>query len=613
MDLEHLSEAPSAAETSAIDALLGPAKADDFGPTPREARERRTFLLPALLALQNRVGWISPGGMGYACRRLGIPPAEAWGVATFYALLALGERPESFAHVCDDIACAAAGAEKLCSELENKFGPSADSAHRAEPHAPRAGGAARWARSPCLGLCDQAPAALVTLAGAQPLEQAFGGATLGRVESALAGKRVAATSFALESLGPRRLLARAASPGAVTLEGYKKLGGYRALTRALELGPAGVLKEVSDSKLVGRGGAAFPTGRKWEAVARHTGEQRYVVCNADESEPGTFKDRVLLEQDPFGVIESMTIAGFATGATKGWIYLRGEYPLAAERLQDAIDEARAAGLLGSRISGREFAFDIELRRGAGAYICGEETALLASIEGFRGEPRTKPPFPVDVGLFGKPTAINNVETLVAVLDIVRDGAASYGSVGTPGSPGTKLFCLSGRVARPGVYEVPFGTKLSALIELAGGVPGKKPITGVLLGGVAGSFVGPKQLDLALSFEAARAGGTTLGSGVVYVMDDTIALLPMLRRIAAFFRDESCGQCVPCRVGTVRQEELLARLARDAARGGLDTEKKLLAELGQAMRDASICGLGQTASSAIESAFVQLDPLGGARK
>jgi len=609
MDLEHLTEAPSSAETAAIDALLGPAQSGEHGPTPSVARERRTFLLPALLALQNRVGWISPGGMGYACRRLGVPPAEAWGVATFYALLALGERPAAFAHVCDDIACAAAGAEKLCTELESKLGACAGSAHRAEPHAARPGGAARWARSPCLGLCDQAPAALVSVAGEKPLEQAFGGATLARVQSALSGKHVAATNFALEALGPRRLLARAGSPEALHLAGYKQLGGYKALARALELGPRAVLKAVSDSKLVGRGGAAFPTGRKWEAVARHTGKLRYIVCNADESEPGTFKDRVLLEQDPFAVIESMTIAGFATGAEKGWIYLRGEYPLAAERLQDAIDEARAAGLLGRNVSRHDFAFEIELRRGAGAYICGEETALCASIEGFRGEPRTKPPFPVDSGLFGRPTAINNVETLVAVIDIVREGATAYASVGTAGSPGTKLFCLSGRVARPGVYEVPFGTQLSALIELAGGVPGKKPIRGVLLGGVAGGFVSPKSLDLALSFEGARAAGTTLGSGVVFVMDDTIALLPMLRRIAAFFRDESCGQCVPCRVGTVRQEELLARLARDAARGGLETEKKLLAELGQAMRDASICGLGQTASSAIESAFVQLEPLG----
>ncbi len=401
-------------------------------------------------------------------------------------------------------------------------------------------------------------------------------------------------------------------PSAATLDGYVRLGGYRALDRALELGPAAVRQAVTDAKLVGRGGAAFPTGRKWDAVARHVGKQRHVVCNADESEPGTFKDRVLLEQDPVAVLESMTIAGFATGATKGWIYLRGEYPLAAERLASAIAAARAAGKLGPRIAGRDVAFDVELRRGAGAYICGEETALLASIEGFRGEPRTKPPFPVDVGLFGEPTAINNVETLVAVLDVVRDGAASYASVGTAGSPGTKLFCVSGRVARPGVYEVPFGTKLSALIELAGGVSAGRKLTGVLLGGAAGGFVAPTSLELELSFEGARAAGATLGSGVVFVLDESVELLPMLRRIAAFFRDESCGQCVPCRVGTVRQEELLARLARGAARGGVAEEKKLLAELGQAMRDASICGLGQTASSAIESAFARLDPLGGGR-
>ena len=612
MDLQHLTDAPSAAETRAIDALLGPGDAADAAPTPSEARTRRTFLLPALLALQNRVGWISRGGLGYVCRRLGVPPAEAWGVATFYALLALEERPAAFAHVCDDVACAAAGAKELCGELEARLGPCAHSAHRAEPHAPRTASAARWAKSPCLGLCDQAPAALFTVAGERPVEQAFGGATLARVESALGGARVAPARFALESLGPRKLLARAVDPSAATLDGYVRLGGYRALDRALELGPAAVRQAVTDAKLVGRGGAAFPTGRKWDAVARHVGKQRHVVCNADESEPGTFKDRVLLEQDPFAVLESMTIAGFATGATKGWIYLRGEYPLAAERLASAIAAARAAGKLGPRIAGRDVAFDVELRRGAGAYICGEETALLASIEGFRGEPRTKPPFPVDVGLFGEPTAINNVETLVAVLDVVRDGAASYASVGTAGSPGTKLFCVSGRVARPGVYEVPFGTKLSALIELAGGVSAGRKLTGVLLGGAAGGFVAPTSLELELSFEGARAAGATLGSGVVFVLDESVELLPMLRRIAAFFRDESCGQCVPCRVGTVRQEELLARLARGAARGGVAEEKKLLAELGQAMRDASICGLGQTASSAIESAFARLDPLGGGR-
>jgi NADH-quinone oxidoreductase subunit F len=402
--------------------------------------------------------------------------------------------------------------------------------------------------------------------------------------------------------GPRRLLARAGRVNPTSLDDYRANGGYTALRRALELGPEGVLREVTESKLVGRGGAAFPTGRKWEAVARAPVRPHYVVCNADESEPGTFKDRVLLEQDPFGLVEAMTIAGYAMGAEKGFIYLRGEYPLAHARLGQAIRAARTRGLLGTDVMGRGFAFDLELRSGAGAYICGEETALFESIEGYRGEPRTKPPFPVQSGLFGKPTAINNVETLVAVLDIVRDGAAAYASVGTGGSPGTKLFCVSGRVAQPGVYEVPFGTKLSELLALAGGVPGGKKVKAVLLGGAAGTFVGPERLELKLSFEDARAAGTTLGSGVVMVLDETDSLTPLLQRIAAFFRDESCGQCVPCRVGTVKQEELLARLAAHRPMGSVAQELALYKELAQAMKDASICGLGQTATSAIESAL-----------
>jgi NADH-quinone oxidoreductase subunit F len=280
--------------------------------------------------------------------------------------------------------------------------------------------------------------------------------------------------------------------------------------------------------------------------------------------------------------------------------------MAWERLSHAISAARTKGLLGRDVMGKGVTFDLELRKGAGAYICGEETALFASIEGFRGEPRTKPPFPVSSGLFGKPTAINNVETLIATLDIVRDGAKAYASVGTSGSPGTKLFCVSGKVRNGGVYEVPFGTTLGELLALAGGTE-KKP-TAILLGGAAGTFVTPDQLDLKLSFEDTRKAGTTLGSGVVLVLDETVSLWPILKRIAAFFRDESCGQCVPCRVGTVRQEELLSRLAGGASPA---EELKLYAELSQAMRDASICGLGQTATSAIESALPRLVQ-GGAR-
>jgi NADH-quinone oxidoreductase subunit F len=347
-------------------------------------------------------------------------------------------------------------------------------------------------------------------------------------------------------------------------------------------------------------------------VAAQPASPKYVVCNADESEPGTFKDRVLLEGDPYAVIEAMTIAGFAIGANQGYVYLRGEYPEAEARFTTALAEARKRGLLSNSarpaVLGNEagFTFDIELRRGAGAYICGEETALFESIEGKRGEPRNKPPFPVEVGLFGKPTVVNNVETLVNIPLILRMGGEAYARIGTDGSTGPKLFCLSGHVARPGTYEVEFGATLGDLIEMAGGVPGGKAIRAILLGGAAGVFVGPESLEMPLTFEATRAAGATLGSGVIMVFDETVDLVDTLRRIAQFFRDESCGQCVPCRVGSVRQEELLTRLAAGSRARSREEELVLLREIGQAMRDASICGLGQTASSAIESALRRAD-------
>jgi NADH-quinone oxidoreductase subunit F len=604
MDLRAIAAAPTDSESAAVDAVLGPAPIDI--PTPASvAKSRRTLLLPCLHALQSRLGWVTPGGLGYVCRRLGIPPAEAYGVASFYAMFSLAERPSAFVHVCDDIVCQAAGAEQLCANLTSKLGPPLTSHHRAD--APDGGlkAAGRWARSPWL--CDQAPAAMVTVARAEPLEVAFGGATTARIEAALAGAAPHWTPAFLGGSGPRKLLVRAGVADPESLDAYQEHGGQTALRRALELGPAGVVREVTEAKLVGRGGAAFPTGRKWEAVARAPEHPHYVICNADESEPGTFKDRVLMESDPFAVLEAMTIAGFATGSELGYLYIRGEYPLATARLQLAIEVLRSKRWLGSEILGSGFTFDIELRRGAGAYICGEETALFNSIEGFRGEPRNKPPFPVQSGVFRKPTSVNNVETLVAVLDIIRDGAPSYVSVGTAASPGTKLFCVCGRVARPGVYEVPFGTRLDSLIELAGGVAKGRRIQAVLLGGAAGTFLTPDELGVPLSFEDTRKIGASLGSGVVFILDDEVPLAPILRRLAAFFRDESCGQCVPCRVGTVRQEELLARLAAGAPLGSSEVELKLLTELAQAMKDASICGLGQTATLAIQSALAKLSP------
>jgi NADH-quinone oxidoreductase subunit F len=324
-----------------------------------------------------------------------------------------------------------------------------------------------------------------------------------------------------------------------------------------------------------------------------------VVCNADESEPGTFKDRVLMEDDPFALVEAITIAAFAVSAERAFVYVRGEYPLAAARLEHAIASARRRGLLGESVMGHAQRLEIEVRRGAGAYICGEETALLESLEGRRGEPRAKPPFPVEQGLFGKPTLINNVETLAAALMIVRDGAPAFTALGTAESTGPRLFCLSGDVARPGVYEIPMGLSLRALIALAGGAT--HGIAGVLLGGAAGTFVGPDELDLKLTFEDTRRAGATLGSGVVIVFREGTDFRAVVHGLAGFFRHESCGQCVPCRVGTTKVDELLARVRAKTPDGTWDDERARLRDLGHVLREASICGLGQTAASALESA------------
>ncbi|MEM7339591.1 MAG: NAD(P)H-dependent oxidoreductase subunit E [Actinomycetota bacterium] len=577
-DLHISADQATEAEAAAIDAVVAASAA---GPTVVVANERlvlggvsrrnerRHLLLPCLHALQREAGWISPGGLNHIAEVLGVPPAEAYGVATFYDLFRVDDpgHSDDVVHVCVDAACQIAGAAEVIAEAE---------AAGRHVH-----------RSPCLGQCERPVAQFVQ----------------GRAKADWVPVDVAADTppapLVPQRADPRlRLLRRVGVVDPTDLQSYVGAGGYKALAEAFTSGADGVIAEVQAARLMGRGGAAFPTGIKWRAVADEAGP-KHVVVNADESEPGTFKDRIVMENDPFAVIEAATIAGFAVGATKGWIYIRGEYPLATARLQGAIDQAREAGFLGERIARSSFSFDIEIRRGAGAYICGEETALFNSLEGFRGEPRQKPPFPTTNGLFDAPTVVNNPETLLNVLDIVTDGGEAYASVGTDGSTGTKLFCVSGRVASPGLYEVPFGMTLRELLDLAGGVAGD--LQAVLLGGAAGSFVDASSLDLPLTFEDTRAAGVSLGSGVVMAFDHTIDMEPVVTRIAEFFRDESCGQCVPCRVGTIRQHELLA------APGA--TPVALLAEMDQAMKDASICGLGHTAATAVRSA-IDLGLVGG---
>lgn len=567
-DLQFSDAVPDNKEIEVIDAFIEqPAVERDGERLVRSGlsrrRDRRHLLLPALHLLQNSKGWISPGGLNYVAEVLQVPPAEAYGVATFYDLFATDEPSQTgpLHHVCVDPACAIAGASELAAELVE------------------AGN--RIHEGPCLGQCERAPATFIQGLGSPDVVTADTAGLTHRQEGD-------------QSL---RLLRRFGQADPLSIDSYRAHGGYQALEIALQIGSQQVLETLTASGLSGRGGAAFPTGTKWQSVAAEAAKSKHVVANADESEPGTFKDRLIMENDPFSIIEAMTIAGVTTGSEHGWIYIRGEYPLATERLTQAVDSARKSGLLGTRIAGSQHSFDIQIRRGAGAYICGEETALFNSIEGRRGEPRNKPPFPTTSGLFGEPTVINNPETLINVLEILIGGVDSYRSLGTERSPGTKLFCLSGHIHSPGLYEVPFGTPLGELIDLAGGAVGS--LQAILMGGAAGSFVGPEMLGLPLTLEDAAANGTTLGSGAITVFSSDVDMLEVVRRLAKFFRDESCGQCVPCRIGTVRQHEVLLQIAPV---GPDSAQRGLLDDISAVMTDASICGLGHTAASAVQSAL-----------
>jgi len=600
VDLRLRGATPTPAERTTVDAFLLSSGVSEqsngrAANTGHDARARRHLLLPALHELQDEIGWISEGALSYVCERLMVPPADAYGVASFYALFSLRPRPPLVAHVCDDIVCMAKGAEDIVDTLQQRLGPESSEE-----------GAATWLRSPCLGQCERAPALLWQRAGGGDRSQApSSNEAVGRVlaDGLFDAPERGAAPQTETPRDPRlRLLRRIGLVDPADLDDYRGHGGYSALRRAVRLGPEGIARELADSKLMGRGGAAFPIGAKWDAVAKAPVRPHYVICNADESEPGTFKDRILMEEDPFALIEAVTIAGYATGAERGYIYIRGEYPLATHRLEDAVAQARARGMLGDDVMGEGFAFDIELRRGAGAYICGEETALMNSIEGYRGEPRNKPPFPTQVGLFGKPTAINNVETLFNVLEVLAEGGPSFAGIGTNDSTGTKLFCVTGAVAKPGLYELEFGATLRELLELAGGVTVGATIQAILLGGAAGTFIDSSDLDLPLTFEATRAAGASLGSGVVFVLDKSYDISAVLLRIAAFMRDESCGQCVPCRVGTVRQEEALQRIVVGSKNPSGQDDVALLSDLVRVMSDASICGLGFTAGVAVKSAL-----------
>ncbi|HSW10174.1 MAG TPA: NADH-quinone oxidoreductase subunit NuoF [Bacillota bacterium] len=390
-----------------------------------------------------------------------------------------------------------------------------------------------------------------------------------------------------------------------SLEEYIGHGGYAALARVLGGEPAAVVAEVKASGLRGRGGAGFPAGLKWEFGARAPGPVKYVVCNADEGEPGTFKDRLILEGDPHRILEGMAICGFATGSRQGYIYIRGEYGLSISRLEHSIRNARELGLLGRNIFDSGFDFDVEVRFGAGAYVCGEETALFESLEGKRGEPRIKPPYPTEVGLFGRPTVINNVETLANIPSIVNRGAAWYRGIGTDACPGTKVFTLTGDIVNEGLIEVPMGITLREVIyDIGGGIPGGRRFKMAQTGGTSGGCLPESLLDVPMDFDRLAAAGSALGSGALLVMDDTHCIVDVTRVFSRFFLHESCGQCAPCREGTLQLHHILERFT--TGRGSRD-DLRLLGRLAKTLAGASLCPLGQSVPLSVLTTLKHFEP------
>jgi len=556
----------------------------ELAPTLNDlAFQGRTAVLPTLHAIQDQYGYIPGDAVVEIARILGISTQEVREIVDFYPMFYSEPVAKTVVHVCNNPVCANAGAEAVMKRLSQTL-----EVHRmaGEPV-----GTLTLEYAPCLGLCEHAPAMIIQ------------GTSVARADSVSYEDLVSGKLRHPRSIVRNEIAILTANCGKNRVNWinlYQASGGYKGLRKAIQMSPKAVIDEVKASGLLGRGGAAYPTGLKWESAANEPGQPKYIVCNADEAEPGTFKDRVLLEDEPHLVLEGLIIAAYAIGAEKGYIYVRGEYIFQFKAMLRAVEEARQANYLGDRILGSSFSFDVEVRRGAGTYVAGEETAQLESIEGKVAIPRARPPFPTSNGLFGQPTIINNVETLANVPYIIRAGAAEYRKIGTPGSTGPKLFCLSGDVTMPGVYEVPFGITFRHLLQdLAGGVRGGHKMKAALFGGASGAFATPDQLDIPLTVEDLRANDLPLGSGVITVFDETRDLKDVCLRLGHFFAEESCGKCAACKTGTMRQYELLQRMIAGKMEHG-DLER--LNDTAWTNPSESICGVGQMAATPILSAM-----------
>ena len=489
-------------------------------------------------------------------------------------------------NVCMDLACASQGADKLREALVKAAKDS--------------GKKVLVRRTGCMGPCSSGP-----LVRVDPEETLYAKVKDDRAEAiveSLGNKPVADLQCDLNEHFDKQVRVVLENAGHIDpekIDDYIARDGYKALlTALLEMTPNGVVHRITESGLRGRGGGGYPTGLKWSTVAKASGDVKYVVCNGDEGDPGAFMDRSVMEGDPHRVIEGMSIAAYAVGASKGFIYVRAEYPVAVSRLTTAIREARRRGLLGNAVGGTTFSFDIEIRLGAGAFVCGEETALLASIEGRRGTPKPRPPYPAVSGLWGKPTLINNVETYANIAPIVRHGGKWFFNMGSERSKGTKVFALTGRITHTGLIEVPLGIKLREIIEdIGGGVPGGHALKAVQTGGPSGGCIPAHMLGLGVSYDALMAAGSIMGSGGMIVMDDTSCMVNVARFFIEFCMTESCGKCIPCRAGTAQMHTLLTRICNGTA---TLADLELLEELCDTVKSASLCGLGQTAPNPVLS-------------
>jgi bidirectional [NiFe] hydrogenase diaphorase subunit len=452
----------------------------------------------------------------------------------------------------------------------------------------------------CMGLCAEGP--LVSTGQGtlyQHVTAADAGAILDALDTQPVTRLVCRTDVPFFQRQKKIVLENSGLVDPERIEEYVGSSGYGALMRVLtEMTPSEVVQEVVKSGLRGRGGAGYPTGLKWSTVAKAPGPQKYIICNADEGDPGAFMDRSVLESDPHRVLEGMLIAAYAVGASEGYIYVRAEYPLAIKRLRTAIRQAERLGLLGSSICGTRFSFHVDLRLGAGAFVCGEETALIASVEGKRGTPRPRPPYPAQAGLFGERTLINNVETYANIAPIIRNGGEWYSGIGTEKSKGTKVFALAGRVINTGLVEVPMGISLRDIVfEIGGGIPDGRRFKAVQTGGPSGGCLPAEYLDMPVDYESLAKAGSIMGSGGMIVMDESSCMVDVAKYFMDFCMTESCGKCVPCRVGTYQMNELLASITERTATA---QELAMLEELCDLLRNTSLCGLGQSAPNPVMS-------------